>query len=216
MIPAGLHVRKEMVHGIGPWVWVEADFWGWKQPGQEFEGLRNAILPASLEHRCIIQAGGCCGMYPRLWAEHFEHVYTFEPDPLNFYCLSANCASERITKIQAALSDAPGLCSVQKGPAFNVGMHRIGSDPGRVPILRLDDFDFRDIDVIQLDCEGHEGKIIDGARQTIERNRPVIAIEAPNDDLHATLRSLGYVERARCGANPDVIFMHENTMARAA
>ena len=31
------------------------------------------------------------GMYPRLLAERFQYVYTFEPYYLNFRCLVHNC-----------------------------------------------------------------------------------------------------------------------------
>jgi len=209
----GLHVRPEKIDGIGPWVWVKDDVWGWEQPKDEWPALRDLILANVKSRRGIIQAGGCCGMYPRLWAEHFRHVYTFEPDARNFYCLALNCPSERIIKIQAALSFAPGTGSVEHTAGdFNVGMHRISMvdaltpAAGFVPILTLDDMEFDAVDAIQLDCEGNEENIISGAGMTIAKHRPLISIEAPSEDLRDDLKKLGYSEVGRCGSNPDVVF----------
>lgn len=210
MVPPGLHIRKEVVEGIGPWVWVASDRWGWEQPREEFPALRDLILSKVRGRGRIVQAGGCCGMYPRLWAEYFDTVYTFEPDALNFYCLSANCGSDKIIKLQAALSDTTGTVSIEHTAPGNVGMHRIGKPPGHVPAIRLDNLILHDIDAIQLDCEGHEGKIIEGALQTIHRCMPLIAIEAPSKELTARLEDLGYSEAGRCGANPDVVFVHSD------
>jgi FkbM family methyltransferase len=214
--PTGLHIRNERVEGIGPWLWVAGDVWGWKQPKEEFPALRDLILSNVKDRRSIVQAGGCCGMYPRLWAESFETVTTFEPDPLNFQCLTANCPDPRITKHQAALSSKPFFCSIERTSGdFNVGMHRIGSKPGDIPVKRLDDFKFKHLDALQLDCEGHEPEIIAGAKRTIMRHHPLISIEAPNTKLVEKLKSWGYTEAGRCGSNPDVVFVH-NKERRAA
>ena len=207
--PAGLHVRHNKIEGIGPWLWPQTDFWGWRHPKGEFCELRDLILrearPPGPRH--IVQAGGCCGMYPRLFAEVFERVTTFEPEPVNFYCLVANCPSERIVKLQAALSDVPRLVSIENPwRSFNVGSGAIGEAPGQIPALRLDDFGFDCLAAIQLDCEGHEAAIIAGALKTIERHRPVIAIETPTRELCATLAEYGYREVGRCGTMPDVVF----------
>ncbi len=203
-----IKIRDEKVCGVGPWAWPEKDYKGFQCPADEFPELRDLVLGRTPERHMIVQAGGCCGMYPRLWAEYFEVVYTFEPDHFNFFCLVANCTSERIIKMQAALGEKPGLCAVEKGPDFNVGMHRIAKTPGNVPILRLDDFIFERLSAIQLDCEGYEDRIILGARETINRHRPTLAIEDPCETLRVTLDEMGYKEVAQCGsAPPDFIFV---------
>ena len=42
--PAGLHVRHNKIEGIGPWLWPQTDFWGWRHPKGEFCELRDLIL----------------------------------------------------------------------------------------------------------------------------------------------------------------------------
>jgi FkbM family methyltransferase len=194
-VPAGLHVRHERIDGIGPWLWPAKDYWAWEHPRSSWHGLRDLIVKHAKRRRHIVQAGGCCGMYPRLWSDHFDHVTTFEPDSLNFYCLSANCPGDNIVKLQAALSDSAAAVSIEGGKDFNVGLGRVAPAPGFIPALRLDDFKFDCLDAIQLDCEGHEAKVLAGAQATIFAHRPVISVENPDDAVRGLLS--GYVEAGR-------------------
>ena len=76
---------------------------------------RNKLLkhiPVN-RRRDVVCAGGNQGLYPRLLSEIFENVYTFEPDPLSFHCLAANCQKSNIVKIQAALGRERGLVQMQ-------------------------------------------------------------------------------------------------------
>ena len=206
--PPGLHIRDDKVEGVGPWVWIKSDRWAWDHPASEFAGLRDLILAhIPLERRkIIVQAGGCMGMYPRLWSQHFEMVYTFEPDATNFYCLVANNPSAQVVAIRAALGETPGFGSMHLHPAVNSGAHLVTTVPGYVPILTLDSFRFIELDALQLDCEGSEEGIIKGALKTIERLRPVIAIEKPTQPTINALTGLGYIEVGRTGTMPDVVF----------
>ena len=214
VFPPGLHVREEKVAGVGPWLWVKEDKFGWEQPAEEFAGLRELILSQTRQRREIIQAGGGSGMYPRLWSADFETVYTFEPEPRNFYCLVANCPSERIIKLQAALSDRSGFCTIDRIDGDgNIGTARISvrGQGDTVPTFRLDDFNFPVVDVLQLDCEGHEEWVVSGAQVLIERNQPVIALESPTKRIAEWLTDLGYEEVGRTGGNPDIVYAPKKT-----
>ncbi len=155
----------------------------------------------------MVQAGGCMGMYPRLWSEDFDRVVTFEPDRVNFRCLAYNCADRDVIKMQAALSDKAGIYGFQMGAPLNAGMGRL-SDNGEISVaaLPLDALDLPTVDVIQLDCEGAEEKAILGARATIERCRPTVAVEHPDARVRGLMSSLGYIVAGRCGSMPDVVF----------
>ena len=204
-----LELRTEKVCGVGPWVWIKADYWAWEQPKQEFPALRDKILAHVAARSTMICAGGCLGMYPRLWADSFELVYTFEPAPLNFHCLTLNCPMPRIVKLNAALGEKAGLCSIVEGPPFNAGLHKCSEDTTtrpHIPVLALDSFAFAAVDAIQLDVEGYEPAILRGARQTIAQHRPVIAVEGDVPESRSLLEEMGYREVDRVGSNPDIIF----------
>ncbi len=204
--PDGLAMRQVIIEGAGPWMWRAADEWAWHLPMADWPALRDLVLQHTVSPRVIVQAGGCMGMYPRLWANHFETVYTFEPDPINFYCLVANCPSGRIVKMQAALSATAGLGSMQRVLPENAGAGCLALAGGTVPVLRLDDLALPSVDVMQLDCEGGEEGIIAGALDTIARSHPVIAVEAPSASLRRRLCALNYTEAGRAGCMPDVVF----------
>jgi FkbM family methyltransferase len=207
-----LAIFHHAVDGVGPWLWPKADDWGFLQPGSVWPMLRDLVLEHTKQRRVIVQAGGCCGIYPRLWSDHFQTVHTFEPEPLNFACLVQNCLYQnrdvdRIIMTQAALSDTTGTGTLISGPNYNVGAFKIGSGAGQsVRLLRLDDLELAGVDAIQLDCEGHEPQVIAGALETIRRCRPVLAIEGPTPDLIETLKALDYCEAGRCDV--DVVFVN--------
>lgn len=138
----------------------------------------------------VIQAGGNCGMYARFYKNYFKEVYTFEPDELNYYCLDRNCTGEGYHKYLAALGEKPGKLYLERYNLRNVGMHKILDKEGDVQVIRLDDMDLKDCDLIHLDVELYEEKVLRGAENTIKKFSPVIITE--RDGGKSYLESLGY------------------------
>lgn len=127
------------------------------------------------ERRVVVQAGGNCGLWPRALGERFRFVYTFEPDPANFRCLCANAPAENVFKFNAALGIDRRCVDLARNPK-RVGSHHIAG-AGPIPTLRIDDLALEVCDLIYLDVEGYEQFVLAGATETINRCRPVIAIE---------------------------------------
>lgn len=136
-------------------------------------------MEPALEHckgfDVVVQAGGNCGVWPLWLSERFKAVYTFEPDPLNFYCLSRNCAKPNIIKMQAALGDKTGFIDLAR-ERRNIGAHYIDGE-GLIPTLCIDSLGLEACDYICLDIEGYELKALHGAKNTIEKYSPVIQVE---------------------------------------
>lgn len=122
-----------------------------------------------------VQAGGNCGVWPMYLADKFRAVYTFEPDPLNFYCLAQNVMAANVVKFQAALGCVPERMDLARDPR-NIGAHYVDGT-GILPVMRLDDLHLTECDYICLDVEGYELDAIRGARETITRCSPVIQLE---------------------------------------
>jgi FkbM family methyltransferase len=124
-----------------------------------------------------VQAGGNTGVWPNFFAQHFARVYTFEPEPLNFQCLVANCPDPRIVKYQAALgNDARRVHMTYPAGMRNMGACQVEAG-GDIPMRRLDDCQLTHCDLIQLDVEGYELPALLGATETIARCQPVIMVE---------------------------------------
>lgn len=123
------------VDGIGDWLWPQNndhDAGSFEGPRLDWDvrGNREAYLKYLKKKNLVVQAGGNCGMYPRLLAKYFTHVYTFEPDPMNFYCLVNNCQQDNIVKIMGALGDKNQLVQVVRNSMTNVGGHTIKEGDG--------------------------------------------------------------------------------------
>jgi len=66
-----------------------------------------------------------------------------------------------------------------------------------VSVRRLDSFGFDDVSFLKVDVEGHELKLLTGARQTIRRSRPVVLIEVKDRNRAAVqdyFRDMRYAE----------------------
>lgn len=171
-----------------PLMWLKSDQQTWNIILHEWVSSHREKYHKYLSgHKHVVQAGGCLGLYPRLFSETFEHVTTFEPDPLNFHCLVNNCQLDRIAKFQAALSDKQGTIYIERLHEYNPGMNRVVEHPNQqcvaVPSLMLDYFDFEYLDLIQLDMENHEKYALYGAIFTINKHKPVIIVENDNEDI---------------------------------
>lgn len=188
-------LREETIDGIGPWYWPEKDRGAWKGPKEDWlKSHRDLLLHFTKGRKVCVQAGGNCGMYPRLLAEHFDTVYTFEPDGLNFHCLTLNCQKDNILKFHAALGENHSLLVLDGShdPA-NVGMHKVMPRPfGIIPQFCIDDLALRDCDLIQLDVEGYELSVLKGAARTVEKFKPTLMLERPNENIRDWLGERGY------------------------
>lgn len=163
----------EIEHKGGLW-WPSKDIECRPSVEGTVDDLR-VILAAVRHRRVAVQAGGNVGVWPKALAKEFNAVYTFEPDWLNFRCLSLNVTEPNVVKLQAALGFERGLIDLARDPA-NCGAHYVDGK-GMVPTLRIDDLGLEACDLIALDVEGYELNALRGAHDTIRKFRPVIVCE---------------------------------------
>ena len=124
--------------------------------------------------KLAFQAGGNCGVWPCYLAKHFEKVITCEPDETNFECLLKN-KTPNTEPIMAALGSKHGSVDLEREPG-NIGAHYVKGE-GKIPQITIDDFDLKECDLICLDIEGMEYEALMGAKNTLEKFRPVIMVE---------------------------------------
>lgn len=158
----------------GDLYWPVDDFNTWWYLSHH-SNVPEQIADIVQEKKVVVQAGGNCGMYPKHYATMFDWVYTFEPDWLNFYCLTKNCTEPNIIKAQGCLGHAAALVDLavqrhSRGKSFIKG-------EGRYPVYTIDNLALDRCDLIHLDIEGYEYFALLGATQTIIKYKPVIAIE---------------------------------------
>lgn len=162
----------------------------------------------------VVQAGGHLGIWPVWLAPHFQHVHTFEMDAENYACLAVNCAPfDNIHQTNAALGRKRGSCRIARSTK-STGQHTVQyGHAGSVPVMTVDDMGLDACDLMVIDVEGAEMKVVEGAWCTIERFRPVLMLEENRrckgfgyqlGDLAKRLRCFGY--RLRHSIHEDLIF----------
>lgn len=165
---------------------------------------------AQTRTRTAVQAGGNVGLWPRRMADVFSRVITFEPDAISRECLLANVPAA-VEVRDEALSDRSGWCGMShKG----LGSHKVIADGTTIRTLALDALNLTDLDLLQLDVEGHEGPALKGAEATIARCRPIIHVELRDldqrygmavADVVAWLQARGYRQVAKAHGS-DAVF----------
>lgn len=114
-------------------------------------------------------------------------VHAFEPMESNLILLNKNTEAflEKITIYDIALSDREGNLPLYNSQVDNDGgfsLHKYlnGSSfivKNSIPTIKLDSYNLNNITMIKIDVENHENEVLDGARDTIIRNKPIIFIE---------------------------------------
>ena len=133
------------------------------------------------DNQTVIQAGGACGVWPAMLAEVFDLVITYEPDPLNFYCLEQNTKDYFcILPYHAALGETIGTIRMKLPPSEtdNAGAYYTMEADFGVPRVKIDDMDdLESFDLLCLDIEGREIEALKGAHEAINKWQPFIMIE---------------------------------------
>lgn len=154
--------------------WPNNDSGCWSYMNQ-YPDVPKLLSNHVAEKGVVVQAGGNAGFYIKQYAELFDIVYTFEPEPVNFLCLTLNCDSENVIKFQACVGNEAGLLSLNHN-TNDVGATHVNGR-GMLPTMRIDDLGLERCDLIQLDTEGFEYFGLLGAEKTIDKFRPVLSIE---------------------------------------
>jgi len=184
-------VREFEIDGVQNWIWPRTDTSTWDIIIDDWvSSHKEKYLRWTKGRDVVVQAGGNCGLYPRLLSNIFGTVYTFEPDPLNFYCLVRNCQVENIVKYQAALGSHHSSIVIHRLTEENVGMHRVSeNENGRVMQLKIDDLDLRYCDLICLDVEEYEINALLGATETLKKFKPTVVVENDTAEIRSLLES---------------------------
>ena len=157
-----------------------------------------------------VDVGANQGFFSFALAQHAGHVVAFEPNA--DYALFARWMLRGHAEVlRYALSDRSGRATFHV-PISKEGMvlHLAGSLKGEFPqfseirtydveIRSLDSFKLKDVCFIKVDVEGAEREVLDGAKETIARDRPVLVLELlsgthpnPHDLTAAICNDFGY------------------------
>lgn len=127
------------------------------------------------------------------YAERFDTVECFEPTPLAQALWQNTVKDNAVTNVSLhteAVAERAGtteiithklngghnhLAHYDKNPRAK--RERLGRDTVTVQTRTLDSYSFIDVDFIKIDVEGYEWFVLQGAEQTIQRERPLLQLE---------------------------------------
>ena len=161
--------------------------------------------------RNIIDIGANIGNHSLFFAKYMncETVFSFEPFPDNITIFKTNLRdyTEKCILFETALSDKNATRVLYNtgvgnfgGISFNCEPHSYVANPS-IECRTLDTFMLNNVSFIKIDVENHENEVLDGARETILRNRPIIILENsyyyfshlfPDPEPHRGLLELNY------------------------
>ena len=127
-------------------------------------------------------------------------LHAFEPQRLIYYMLCGNVALSSLENLHChrlAVSDAPGTIEMphyRLDRIVNIGAYQIdktadtdfngvtSGGPDKVPVVTLDTFGFDRLDILKIDVEGMELKVLHGAEKLIDKHRPAVLCEILKGD----------------------------------
>ena len=160
-----------------------------------------------------IDVGASIGMNSLNYADYFDWVHAYEPDPDCYECLLETLTANQIDSVQTypvALTNHSDTATMVQFPraTFANTLKPLGYT-GRsrpqitVQCARMDDYTYSELRFIKIDVEGWELAVLQGATRTIHSHRPVCQVEikpqmlrrmgATAQDLFDWFECMGYV-----------------------
>lgn len=147
-----------------------------KQDKREIELLRRYVKPGFT----VLDIGANIGFYTRILSDlagPHGHVFSFEPDRVNFSHLKANCSGlNNVTLINKAVGATDGMLKIYRSPVLNVD-HRTYpvenfESVEEISCTALDSFfsGGKKIDFIKIDIQGFELSAFEGMQGLLEAN----------------------------------------------
>lgn len=143
-----------------------------------FEQLWRYTKPGTV----AVDIGGHIGMHTLSLARFVENgtVHVFEPQLKLFAELVINTNLNNRKNVvfhRNALGNQNKWVEMSPYYPYNEGGVGIGTGGDRVEMKRLDNYGLQNVSMIKIDVEGAEMEVIEGAKQTILQNKPVMVVE---------------------------------------
>lgn len=171
------------------------------------------VLPYIPTGGVVVDAGAYIGDHTIAYANKVGAegtVMAFEPFLESFECLLHNMKG--LPQVQCflnALGDTnkhvKATCEIQNfGMAVTKEVQEV--DDNTITVVKLDDYELKQLDLFKIDVEGDEIAVLDGARETIRTCRPVLFIEVNEH----TLKLKGYTKNDLLKAVADLGYKYRN------
>lgn len=211
-------MKIEKVNGI--WVPsndIHIEQWKSGQPFTQNKCLNSFISWCQSQNkkfRTALDIGAWCGTWSVAMSTYCKNIHAFEPDSTHFECLSRNVGPYvHIDPKMIALGDNNDTVALTND---NFTQARRIHGKGDIQLHTIDSFDFKNVDLIKIDVEGYEMRVLKGAEKTlktcqflmIELNNNSKKYQSSNIEIEQYLSQIGF--RTLIDIWPDKVFVNNN------
>lgn len=214
---------------LNSWLVLADDFWlkeGWADTKEGFlphgRSLVDKAAKLLVDKRTAIDCGAHYGFVSFWLQKHFQNIHSFEIVPLVADCLRRNMNLYNCSKVnvyKCGLGDKEEIVDLMKvwcpeatslsafikpqGPIQDYWRPHITAI--KTTTKTIDSFNFKDVDLIKIDVEGYEQKVVRGALNTIDNYGPLIVFEERREAVENHKFSNQLYSYTRYGENQTVI-----------
>ncbi|MBI1417884.1 MAG: FkbM family methyltransferase [Limimaricola sp.] len=176
--------KRRIVDAIVPQGQQLAMRYFWRRLNGKLDKEMFFVKSVIRSRRRFLDIGANIGVYTYYFSRYFSDVNSFEPISEITSRISA-LDRRNVTVHNVALSNAKGVLDffipIDKG-ALVTGLASLEPreppfEIRRIEVHTIDSYKFTDVDLIKIDVEGHEYHVIEGALETIGRNKPILIVE---------------------------------------
>ena len=153
--------------------------------GERFVAERHLLHRLVRRGMRVADVGANIGYYALLFARAVGPegaVLCCEPEPDNLVELERTLSWNGLANVRVlpvAVGDRDGEAFLARGVNGRVSANGGPPPPGAVavPLRRLDTLLPEGVDLLKVDVEGYEGRVLDGAERLLREHRPVLVVE---------------------------------------
>lgn len=161
----------------------------------------------------IVEVGANIGNHVLYYCSQLQpkKVVSFEPGQFSLTVLKKNIElnylEDKVMVYPFAIGAKNGHGRQEDFSLANTGMNRVvaveeGSGEAVVEMRTLDSFNLGKVDLMKIDVEGGELLVLEGAKETVRRCRPVLLVEVfeeRSQEIDGWMESMGYSRLIRLG-----------------
>lgn len=157
---------------------------------------RTAVIEHLPNKRTFVDVGANVGIWSLPMTQFFNKVISYEPSRQNIECIKENVPSQ-IELREKAVADFQGQADFHQA-GKNCGDGKLCREGWKssytVPVVKLDDENLQDVDMVKIDTQGWELDVLRGMINLIKDQQPWIMIEINEeiDECCKLLESLNY------------------------
>jgi FkbM family methyltransferase len=148
-----------------------------------------------ISKQTCIDIGASYGWFSIPFSKYFKKVVSFEPHKGVYECFLKNIENANCKNIESynfACSNKNEKMFFQANASTGRSQVVDYNTQIRVKTKTIDSYYFQNVDLIKIDVEGHEDKVLQGAKETIIFNKPVIMVE-----IHCTRSQESFLHRQK-------------------